>query len=289
MGGIEGIEDFEEWYGENTDGQSLDSLRSLRLFLIGLGADDRTERMARFLAANTSMEISLLTFDGIAYDGKTLLARQVEVEAVADPGPPNKVLQGLLAEPNVRLFPQAGRDQGVIWSQASTIQIARGVRYNSQRDMTPRTSSRILGIRACFALTVRAEGHEIKVLREIALALWLNSTLGLLQHAGHANRTQFGRGRGNKGMLATLPTLDVCQLRSWQLDEAQSIWWDIQGRTFDSFHRRAVDRARTELDRRIITDMLALPTEAQGSVSRLRDLLVTDPSIHGGKEPELPI
>ena len=87
VGGIEPIDDFEEWYGENTDGQSLDSLRPLRLFLIGLGADERTERMVRFLAANTGMDISLLTFHGFAYDGRTLLARQVEVEAAAVPGP----------------------------------------------------------------------------------------------------------------------------------------------------------------------------------------------------------
>ena len=83
-GGIENIEDFEEWYGENTEAQSLDSLRPLRLFLIGLGADDRTERMVRFLAENSGMDISLLTFHGFAYDGRTFLARQVEVEAVAD-------------------------------------------------------------------------------------------------------------------------------------------------------------------------------------------------------------
>ena len=87
VSGIERIEDFEEWYDENTEGQSLDSLRPLRLFLIGLGADERTERMVRFLAANTGMDISLLTFHGFAYDGKTLLARQVEVEAATPPGP----------------------------------------------------------------------------------------------------------------------------------------------------------------------------------------------------------
>lgn len=86
-GGIEQIRDFEEWYGDNIESQSLDSLRPLRLVLIGLGADDRTERMVRFLAENTGMDISLLTFHGFAYDGKTFLARQVEVEAPTDPGP----------------------------------------------------------------------------------------------------------------------------------------------------------------------------------------------------------
>ena len=32
-------------------------------------------------------DLALLTFHGFAYDGKTLLARQVEVEASTDPGP----------------------------------------------------------------------------------------------------------------------------------------------------------------------------------------------------------
>ena len=40
--------------------------------------------MVKFLAENSGMDISLLTFHGFAYDGGTLLARQVEVEAVAD-------------------------------------------------------------------------------------------------------------------------------------------------------------------------------------------------------------
>ena len=82
--GIAKIENFEEWYGDNIDAESLDSLRPMRMFLVGLGADDRTERMVRFLAENSDMDISLLTFHGFAYDGKILLARQVEVEAAAD-------------------------------------------------------------------------------------------------------------------------------------------------------------------------------------------------------------
>ena len=84
--GIAKIENFEDWYGENVDTESLDSLRPMRMFLVGLGADDRTEQMVRFLAENSGLDISLLTFHGFAYDGKTLLARQVEVEATADTG-----------------------------------------------------------------------------------------------------------------------------------------------------------------------------------------------------------
>ena len=83
-GGIDEIEDFHELY-DNLGFGDLESLKPLRMFLIGLGADDRTERMVRFLAENSSMDISLLTFHGFDSGGKTILAKKVAVEAVAEP------------------------------------------------------------------------------------------------------------------------------------------------------------------------------------------------------------
>ena len=199
-----------------------------------------------------------------------------------------KVHQGLVAEPNAQLFPQAGRNHGPIWSHAGTLQITPTIRYNSQRIMTTRTIVRTLGVNTWFSLNVHEENPIVRSQQEIALALWCNSTLGMLLQANHANAVQHGRGIGNKGMLETLPTLDVRQLQSWQLDEAQAIWHDFQDRTFESFHRCAIDPARIELDRRIIADLLASPLETHETMTRLRTLLATDPSIHGGKEPELP-
>ena len=80
---IDKIENFQEWYSEGFG--TLESLKPLRMFLVGLGADDRTERMVRFLAQNSGMDISLLTFHAFDYDGKTILAKQVEVEAADEP------------------------------------------------------------------------------------------------------------------------------------------------------------------------------------------------------------
>ena len=82
--GIAKIEDFEEWYSQEFGEQGIEGLRPLRLFLVGLGADDRAERMVMFLANNSGMDISLMTFHGFAYGGKTLLAKQVHVEGVVD-------------------------------------------------------------------------------------------------------------------------------------------------------------------------------------------------------------
>ena len=43
--GIERIEDFEEWYGQQFGEQESTTLRPLRIFRVGLGADERAERM----------------------------------------------------------------------------------------------------------------------------------------------------------------------------------------------------------------------------------------------------
>lgn len=83
-GGIEKIEDFADWHAENFDADNLETLLPLRMFLVGLGVDDRTERMVNFLTDN-GMDISLLTFQGFARGDETLLARQMRVEPEDEP------------------------------------------------------------------------------------------------------------------------------------------------------------------------------------------------------------
>ena len=76
------IEDFQEWHRERY-GEPQEGWSPIRMFLVGLGTDDTTERMVKFLA-NSGMDISLLTFYGFEYEGKTLLAKQERVEGGAD-------------------------------------------------------------------------------------------------------------------------------------------------------------------------------------------------------------
>ena len=76
--GIEKIENFQEWYDGGNYGD-LEGLLPPRMYLVGLGVDNRTERMVDFLANNGKLDISLLTFQGFQHEGKTLLAKQVKV------------------------------------------------------------------------------------------------------------------------------------------------------------------------------------------------------------------
>lgn len=83
-GGIEKIENFHEWHAGKFGEDRLDVLLPLRMFLVGLGVDDRTQRVVKFLKGK-GMNISLLTFQGFTQDDKTLLARHMPVETKEEP------------------------------------------------------------------------------------------------------------------------------------------------------------------------------------------------------------
>ena len=84
-----------------------------------------------------------------------------------------------------------------------------------------------------FTLQVKGDDPLVQSRRQIALALWCNSTVGMLLQSNPASGVQSGRGGvGNKGMLEALATLDVKKFASWQMDETQGIWRDFQQRKF---------------------------------------------------------
>ena len=199
----------------------------------------------------------------------------------------SRVHTSMSAEPNAWLTPQPGRDHSSIWSQAGTLHFTTDVRYNSQPIMASRTGIRALGVSSWHTLIVNEDDPIVRSQREAALAIWCNSTLGLLLNANHANRTQEGRGRGNKAMIESLVTLDVQKLEFWQLSEVRAIWRDFSDREFQPFHRCAVDPARIGLDERVARDLLGLGEDAMSSLDTLRRLLAREPSIHGSKKPEL--
>ena len=196
--------------------------------------------------------------------------------------------QSMISDVNAWLTPKPGADHDPVWSQSGQLHVTRDIQYDSQRIMATLTNVRALGIRAWHTLRVHVDDAIVRSRLEVSLALWCNSTLGMALHANHSNRSQVGRGMGNKGMLETMTSLDVRKLQPWQLDEAQTIWRDFRDSKFKPFYRCAVDPARIALDERLLRDLLGLGEDAVASVARLRSLLASEPSIHGSKDPQLP-
>ena len=114
--GIDKIENFEEWYREEF-GESLDLLRPLNMFLVGLGADEATRRMVDFLA-EAGLDISLISFYGFDYGDKTLLAKQVQVESAL-----SSVTSSLAKAERLRALEKRAEELGAsdLWKNAKQL------------------------------------------------------------------------------------------------------------------------------------------------------------------------
>lgn len=103
--GIDRIADFEEWYAS----QVGDSIKPVRMVLVGLGIDKNANRMVAYLA-DRDIDVRLLTFHGYIRGDDMLLARQVRGER--DPRRPSTARD--------RDVHQKAREHGVaeVWQDA---------------------------------------------------------------------------------------------------------------------------------------------------------------------------
>ena len=152
-GGIEAIENFEEWYQAGFGKEDLADVRPPRLVLVGLGIDNRAARMASFLR-DGGIDISVLTFFGFKRGSETLLARQVEVEAPTSTPLSQTAYKGAAQkrqELGQRLAEQGLQDlfnavdSSLRTSLAGTIQLAGsyGLTYTLATDRSPRGFYRV--------------------------------------------------------------------------------------------------------------------------------------------------
>ena len=70
--------DFDDWYTDHFDEDQVERLRPTRIVQVGLGLDSDTERMAQWLS-DKGVDIQAINFLAYADNGRTILARQVEV------------------------------------------------------------------------------------------------------------------------------------------------------------------------------------------------------------------
>ena len=167
------------------------------------------------------------------------------------------------------------------WETASRVHYNRDLQFNSQSLIVAMTERPSLGGRAWP--TVVFDG----LLQEYAFSIWSNSTLGLLCHWWMSNKSQAGRGTSTVTSIPTFTTLDLGRLTGEQQEAARQAFYDLSDERFLPFDQIAEDPARTELDRRLIVDVLGLPPELcarNGPMERLRIKLAGEPQIHSDKK-----
>ena len=172
-------------------------------------------------------------------------------------------------------------DADAIAQTASRVHFNRDFRFNAQSHCVVITERPCIGGQAWPTIRLHDEAHEA------AFVLWSNSTLGLLMYWWRANKRQSGRGNIGVSSIPDVYTLDTRRLTAVQHERARAAYEALRNERFLPLNQIADDDARAELDRRLLVDVLGLPSslcQPGGLLDLIRHKLALEPQIHGGKK-----
>ncbi len=165
-------------------------------------------------------------------------------------------------------------------ASSSHLHFNRDFRFNSQSTAMQYTKRASIGGQAWLSLKLPNPKMEA------AIALWSNTSIGLLLHWWQVNKQQSGRGRSGKEALTKMTLLDPALLSADQLSQCADLLLKRADIAMRPAHEITVDNARVDLDREFLGDILGLDKELfadNGPLDLLRRKLSAEPSIHGGK------
>ena len=120
------------------------------------------------------------------------------------------------------------------------------------------------------------------------LALWANTTVGLLSFWWLGSRQQSGRAILTISKLPKLMTLDPRQLSTEQLDHANTLFDELEDQAFLPANEAWRDDVRQALDRAMLIDLLGFSEDIMEPLDLLRRQWCAEPSVHGGKKTAPP-
>lgn len=179
--------------------------------------------------------------------------------------------------PNQYLSPRAKagkgrhlRDAKHLWLLSSNILIGGRMWLNTQSLASVRITQRVLS-NVWWSFSLNKEFND--VIYEKALALWLNSTLGLLILLVHRVETRGAWIEFKKPTLLESPVLNLKELSNEQLNILNAAYDDLANKALKPFPEMDNDPVRNEIDVAISTT-LKLP-----DLSVLREMLAREPVI----------
>ncbi len=165
--------------------------------------------------------------------------------------------------------PRGGQRPGYgeyLWRQSGRLLVAERLRLDTTRVVAIWSETRML---SNVWWPVRLEDAQ----HEKALAVWLNSSLGLLSILSQRTSTEGGWVATKKAGLEELPVLDTRRLSPAQLQELSNLFDEVAEAEFERLPGMTHCPARRALDDGI-SEILGLP-----DLSNLRDLLASEPVV----------
>ncbi len=179
----------------------------------------------------------------------------------------------LICSPNAYLSPlvkpKGGQRPGYgdhLWRQAGRLLVAERLRLDTARVVAMRSEERVLS-NVWWPIKIEDIPHEK------ALAIWLNSSPGLLSILAQRTSTEGGWGAIKKADLEGLPVLDVRQVSAFQLQGLSRLFDEMAEAEFERLPGMVHCPARCALDDGV-SEILWLP-----DLAKLRDLLASEPVV----------
>ncbi|MDW8051743.1 MAG: hypothetical protein RMJ83_04585, partial [Armatimonadota bacterium] len=156
-----------------------------------------------------------------------------------------------------------------LWAQAGKLLISERLRLNTQRLTAVVTPQPVL---ATSWWTVRFKG-KVPAQAEQVLALWLNSSLGLLLLIANRQETEGAWTKYKKPTLAAMPVLDVRALSGRQVGALARAFDLLAGQALQPLSQMDADPVRAQIDA-ALAQALGL-----GDLSGLRAALAREPVV----------
>lgn len=230
------------------------------------------------------LEISLMALDAnsatIGYDRRDVTdAFELVGTSQAYPafwGQDAGEMRTLAQEPNRELAPRTspapGRDRvkdaAQVWAGAGRLMISERLRATTYRTVAVVLDRRALA-NTSWSVNLHGDDPEADAL----VALWLNSTLGLLSFIAASEETEGPWMAMKKGSLKGLRVLDPSALSAAAREILRDAWSELQELELGAVADLARDSTRQRIDR-AICQALDLPEEA---IDALRGLLGSEP------------
>ena len=191
----------------------------------------------------------------------------------------------LVVAPDTQATVRPGRrDHALaVWASATRLHLNLDFQLNSQSLACCLTPGECIGGRAWPNYRLDGCDDAQVAEREKLVALWMNTTLGLVGFWWLGTRQQQGRAVLTITRLGDLMSVDARRLSTKQTRAAAAIFDELAGRDFRPAHEAADDPARLRLDQAVLGDVLGLPAAALDRLAVLREQWCAEPSVHGGK------
>ena len=163
---------------------------------------------------------------------------------------------------------------------ASRLHLTLDFQLNSQSLAACLTPEKTLGGTAWPNFILEDEGHEIAVM------LWLNSTLGLMSYWWEGTRQQLGRTRVTISALPSVPSIDPRQFDRRTTCKADALFERFRHVEFLPANESYHDPNRKALDEALLVELLGVPRDVVDDFDVIRRQWCAEPSVHGGKKTQ---